>query len=274
MGDLDPFMQANRARWDEKVPIHLRNRTGFYGIDDFKAGSDILSPIEAAEIGDLSGKRLVHLQCHFGLDTLALVRRGASVTGVDFSGPAVAAARALAAETGLAAHFVEANVYDAVAATEGPFDAVYTTWGTIGWLPDIRRWAEVVAGLLAPGGFVYLADHHPILTTLEQEGDELVFRYPWRSDPTAPLSFEEAKTYTGDEDVLLNSQSYEWSHPFSSLLTGLVDAGFRLAFLREHESIPWQAFPMMVPAGGRGMYRLPDGHPGLPLSFSLKAIRV
>ena len=143
MTKLETYLEVNRARWDELVPIHLRNRNGFYAIDELKAGQDILSPIEAAEIADLAGKRLIHLQCHFGLDTLSLARRGAEVTGVDFSGPAIAAAGDLAAEMGVPARFVEADVLDATAATDGPFDVVYTTWGTITWLPDIERWAEL-----------------------------------------------------------------------------------------------------------------------------------
>src|SRR4029453_3411876 len=148
-----------------------------------RRGGDVLGPIESGEIGDIRGKRLLHLQCHFGLDTLSLARRGAVVTGLDFSAPAIAAARDLAAEAGLAARFVESNVYEAHAAIADRFDIVYVTWGAISWLNDIRRWAAVAAAFLAPGGFLYLAEHHPFPMMLQPDGDRLYCRYPWRSAP-------------------------------------------------------------------------------------------
>ncbi len=267
---MDAFMKANRRNWNERIPIHLRDRTGFYDVDGVRAGSIELPAFEAAELGDLSGKRLLHLQCHFGLDSLVLARRGADVTGLDYSAPAIAAARDLAAETALDARFVEGNVYDARALVEGPFAIVYSTWGTIIWLPDLVRWAKIVAGLLAPGGFLYLADCHPGILPLEEEEGRLVFRYAWQSAPDAPDAFDTPTTYTGDPQILENQRTYEWSHPFSRIIGALIGAGLSLDFLHEHEVLPWKAFPMMVSAA-TGLFRLPDGHSPLPLAFSLKA---
>ena len=141
---FDAWMEANRLNWDDRTAIHLRNRTGFYAIDRVKAGDNSFSGFVDAELGDVAGKRLVHLQCHFGLDTIRLARRGAIVTGLDFSSAAMAAACA-AAELGVPVRFVEGNVYDAPALLDAQYDIAFVTWGSIIWLPDIRRWAKVVA---------------------------------------------------------------------------------------------------------------------------------
>jgi SAM-dependent methyltransferase len=270
MSDIAAVTEANRRNWDERVPVHRADRTGFYAIEAFRRGEDVLLPIEAAEIGDVAGRRLLHLQCHLGLDTLSLARRGAVATGVDFSAPAIAAARGLAAETGLTARFIECNIYDLRAALPECFDVVYSTWGAICWLHDIRRWAAVVAESLAPGGFLYLADGHPFAMMLDQEQERLVCRYPWRSAPDDPIGYEGATTYTGDDAVLTHATSYSWNHAFSDILGGLIDRGLRLDFLHEHEIAPWRVFPNLVPAGRR-MFRLPEGAPRVPLAFSLRA---
>ena len=149
----------NKARWSEVVEVHARSP--FYRVAEFLQGEDVLYPIESEEIGPLAGKRLLHLQCHLGLDTLCLARRGAIATGLDFSPEAIAKAEALAREAGVPARFVEGNVYDTPRLIAERFDVVYSTWGTICWLPDIVRWAEVVAEMLAPGGFLYLLEGHP-----------------------------------------------------------------------------------------------------------------
>ena len=149
----------NKARWGEVVEVHAR--APFYRVAEFLRGEDVLYPIESEEIGPLAGKRLLHLQCHLGLDTLCLARRGAIATGLDFSPEAIAKAEALAGEANVPARFVEGNVYDTPRLITERFDVVYSTWGTICWLPDIARWAKVVAEMLAPGGFLYLLEGHP-----------------------------------------------------------------------------------------------------------------
>jgi SAM-dependent methyltransferase len=266
----DRFTEANRLNWDERVSIHLRDNGAIYPIDAFRAGADTLMPIEAAEIGDVSGRRVAHLQCHFGLDTLSLARRGADVTGLDFSSSAVAGARALAGEAGLSASFVEGDVYKARSLLSDEFDMVYVTWGAIIWLPDVRRWAQVVASLLKPGGHLYLAEGHPFLRQLEEEDGKLVVTYDWRTPIAAPLAFDEAGTYAGDGTALTARRSYEWMHSLSDIFGGLIEAGLVLEFLHEHDSIPWPAVPMMRQGEDR-MYRLPDGIAGPPLAFSLSA---
>jgi len=266
----DEFLAANRRNWDERVPIHRRDRTGFYAVERFLAGDKRLHAIELGELGDVAGKRLIHLQCHFGLDTLILARHGADVTGLDFSPAAIAEARLLAAKTGLAAEFVCANVYDARHAVAGDFDIAYVTWGTICWLPDLASWARTIASLLAPGGYLYFADAHPNMLILEERDGRLVPEFAIDTPADQPLVFDEPQTYTGDPTPLVASRTYQWIHSLSRLVTALIDAGLALDFLHEHATLPWPPFPMCVRAGD-GTYRLPDHIPAFPLSVSLRA---
>ncbi|MET0428840.1 MAG: class I SAM-dependent methyltransferase [Microvirga sp.] len=263
--------KINLASWNSRAALHLRDRTGFYHVDGFLAGEDKLNPIEAAEIGDVRGKRLLHLQCHFGLDTLSLARRGAIVTGLDFSPVAIAGARALATQTGISATFVEADVYDAREAVGGDFDLVFSTWGTICWLPDVKRWARVVADMLAPGGSFYFLDSHPSAQVLDEHEGSLRPTYGWRTPAGKPDRFEETHSYTCDAHAE-KTVVYNWIHPLSDIVGGLLEAGLRLEFLHEHEALPYRLFPSMVPAAGH-MFRLPDGAVPVPLAFSLRAVK-
>jgi SAM-dependent methyltransferase len=266
---MDELTRANWQRWNEVVDIHLRSDD--YRVAAFRAGGADLHATEAAEIGDVTGKRLLHLQCHFGLDTLRLARRGAIVTGLDYSPKAIAAARQLARDTGLDARFVEGDVHDAPRLIEGSFDVVFVTWGAICWLPDIRRWAEIAAGFVAPGGFLYLLEGHPVALMMMQRDDQ-TFRVTDDYFARMPIATDEDVTYTGDADKLSNTRYYNWIHPLGDTVTAVVDAGLRLEYLREHDSVPWRMYPTLV-ADRDGMWRLPPGQPRLPLAFSLKARR-
>jgi SAM-dependent methyltransferase len=265
----DPI-NINRGNWDERAAIHARDTTGDYMLDRFRAGEDALHSIEAAELGDISGKRVLHLQCHIGRDTLCLVRRGAVATGLDFSGVALGVARRLSDETGLKADFVQGAVDEAPRLTPGPFDLVFTTWGTICWLPDITVWARVIASVLAPGGELYFADAHPSFLTLEEHAGKLAPMYDFQTPRDRPLEFTNATTYTGDPTIMTHQSSREWIHSLSAILTALIDAGLTIAMFHEHEVLPWQGVPSLVPASDR-LWRLPDGSPRMPLSFSLRA---
>ena len=268
---------ANRANWDERVPIH--RHADSYDLAPLRSGAGRLHPIEEAEIGPVAGLRVLHLQCHFGRDTLTLAQRGASVVGLDFSGPAIAAARDLAAELGLAdrARFVEADLYAApkAIAEPGGFDRVFVTWGAINWLPDIRRWAQIVAWFLSPGGALYLAEGHPAATvfsdtdpgaTSDAAGRPGWFVPYWHQ---GPYIGDDPSDYADEAAVLTNTRTYEWVHPLSDIVTGLVDAGLRLRWLHEHDALPWRRFRALRP-GPDGLYRWPDQR-WLPLAFSLSA---
>jgi SAM-dependent methyltransferase len=268
----DEFIAANRRNWDERVPIHRRDRSGFYAVERFLAGEKHLHAIERLELGDVAGKRLIHLQCHFGLDTLILARHGTIVTGLDFSPAAITEAQLLAAQAGLAAEFVCANVYDARRAVAGEFDIVFTTWGTICWLPDLTGWARTIAALLVPGGYLYFADGHPNMLILEERDGRIVHDAPIDTPADRPLVVDEAFTYNQDPSPLAAARTYQWIHSLSRIVGALLDAGLTLDFLHEHPVLPWRYFPMCV-RGGDGLWRLPDSVPAFPLSLSLRARR-
>ncbi len=266
---VDPI-DVNRLNWDERAAIHARDTTGEYRLDRFRAGEDALHAIEAAELGDISGKRVLHLQCHMGRDTLCLVRRGAVATGLDFSAVALDVAQHLADETGLEANFVQGTVGEAPSLTPGPFDLVFTTWGTICWLPDVRSWAKVIASVLAPGGELYFAEAHPGFLLLDEHVGKLAPAYDFQTPADRPMEFVDATTYTGDPTIMTNQSSRQWIHSLSAIFGALIDAGLTITMFREHEVLPWRGVPSLVPASD-GLWRLPDGHPRLPLSFSLRA---
>ncbi len=266
---VDPIA-LNRRNWDERASIHARDATGDYMLARFRAGEDALHDIEAAELGDVSGRRVLHLQCHIGRDTLCLARRGAIVTGLDFSSVALDVARRLAAETGLRAVFVEGIVNEAPRLAPGPFDLVFTTWGTIVWLPNVRTWARVIASVLAPGGELYFADAHPAFMTLEERDGQLSPTHDFQTPADRPLEMVDETTYTGDPTIMTHQSSRQWIHSLSSIFGALLDAGLTITMFREHEVLPWRGVPLLTPATDR-LWRLPDGHPRFPLSLSLRA---
>src|SRR6476620_9310652 len=214
--------ETNRRNWDERAAIHARDSNGDYLLDRFRAGEDALYPIEAAELGDISGKRVLHLQCHIGRDSLCLVRRGATVTGLYFSSAALNIARRLSEETGLKADFVEGTVDQAPDLTPGPFDLVFSTWGTICWLPDVKSWAKVIASVLAPGGELYFADAHPGFMVLEEYAGRLAPTYDYQTPPDRPLHFANEIPRTGDPAIMSHQSTREWIHSLSAVLGGLI----------------------------------------------------
>jgi SAM-dependent methyltransferase len=261
----EDWLKTNREMWDERVPIHFAS--DFYDVERFVAGASTLRPFEVQELGDLSGRTLVHTQCHFGLDTLSLARAGARATGLDFSEPAVAAARELAARTGIEAEFVQANVYDAVDALGGRrFDVVYTGLGAINWLPDIEAWASTMAGLLAPGGTFYLAEFHPFSDVFAD--DDLTVAHPYFHDE--PLVWDEPGTYADLEAQTSHNRSIEWTHGLGSVISALIAAGLRIELLHEHDYTLFPRWPTLRRELD-GTYRFPDATPSLPLMYSLRA---
>lgn len=269
---MSDWLALNRANWDERVPAHL-------AVDPWaklRSGGAPLTALEDAEIGDVAGLRVLHLQCHIGQDSLSLVRRGATVTGVDFSAPALEAGRLASAELGLPARFILATVYDAPKALPEPggFDMVYTSWGTIGWLPDIALWARTVAFFLRPGGALYFADAHPTALVFDDMGaanPEL--RPDWFAPYLGrePAAYDDPTDYANPDARLANSAQVSWLHPVSDILNGLQAAGLRLEWLHEHPRIAWRMFRILA-RDADGMWAWPD-KPWLPLSLSLQAVR-
>ncbi|MGE0579244.1 class I SAM-dependent methyltransferase [Reyranella sp.] len=273
--DARDWRAINRANWDERVGIHTG--PGGYDLGALRAGRGVLNPIEEAELGCVAGLEVLHLQCHFGADTLCLAQRGATVTGLDFSGAAIAAARSLAAELGLAgrASFVEADLYDAPAAIARPaaFDLVYTSWGATCWLPDIARWAAIVAGFLKPGGRLYYADAHPVAYVFDDlarlpDGRPGYFAPYFARQPVVSV---DERDYADPTARLANAANVNWLHPLSDTVNGLLAAGLSLDWLHEHAQVPWRMFEILVRKGD-GDWHWPD-RPWLPLAVSLQATR-
>ncbi|WP_026923799.1 class I SAM-dependent methyltransferase [Glycomyces arizonensis] len=270
--DWAEWLETNRAMWDERVPIHAASE--YYDQDAFREGKDEIRDFEAAEVGDVTGKRLLHLQCHMGQDTLSWARRGAAkVVGLDFSEPAVEVARGLAAEIGLGpdrAEFVAADVYEAASAVpEADYDIVYTGIGAICWLPDIWRWAESAASLVAPGGFLYLADFHPFSHLMGWESATVIAHDYF---DTAPKIADEPGTYVDFNAQTVNNRSFERDHTLGDIVSAVAAAGLRTEFLHEFDMTLFQQNGELE-CGEDGYFRAPKGRPRVPLMFSLKASR-
>jgi SAM-dependent methyltransferase len=261
---------ANQRLWDAWTPTHVTSE--FYDVEGFKAGRDTIDSVESEGVGEVAGKTLIHLQCHFGLDTLSWARRGARVTGVDFSHRAIETARGLAADLRLPARFIESDVYRTLEHLEGElFDVVFTSYGALSWLPDLDPWGKVVAGALAPGGTFFLAEHHPALWVYDEnvEDAELVYRYGY-FDRKA-LREEITGSYAAP-DSGLETVSYSWQHTFEDVFGALTRAGLRVTSLREFPYLAFSWFPWME-KGADGFWRLPQGAPEIPLMYSLTATR-
>jgi len=269
------WYRANRANWDERVGVHLGRRG--QDLSALRAGRGALNAIEETELPTVEGKRVLHLQCHFGADSLTLAQRGAEVTGLDFSNRAIEVARALASELGLTdrARFIHADLYDAMGAIPAPhgFDLAFVTWGAICWLPDITRWARIVAAMLRTGGSLYLADGHPAAyvfddDTARPDGMPGWFAPYFSRDPIVNI---DPSDYVDPEAELANATTYNWIHPLGDVVTSLTASGMTLDWLHEHDAVPWRMFRILI-KDCAGLYRWPD-KPWLPLAFSLSATR-
>jgi SAM-dependent methyltransferase len=263
-------LEVNRKRWDTLVPFHLKSR--FYGVKDFKAGKSSLHPLELGEVGDVSRKDLLHLMCHFGMDTLSWARLGASVTGVDYSKEAIRAANGLSRELGIPARFICSDVYDLPRRLKGTFDIVYTSYGVLWWLPDLAHWGRVVARYLRPGGVFHLIESHPFTYLLSQDKQKPTLQSPLcLSTGGNPLKSVVQGSYA-DGGSSVKMTEYGWTHPLSEVVNALAGAGLRIAFLHEFPFDGWQSFPWLV-KGDDGFWHPRDRKVSLPLMFSVKATK-
>ncbi len=271
MAAMNPYMEVNRRHWDELVPIH--EASSFYDVPSFRQGRSTLLPVEKREVGSVRGKTLLHLLCHFGLDTMSWSREGATVTGVDFSHPAIATARLIALQQGIEARFVNCNLYDLEQHLEGEFDIVFMSYGVLSWLPDLREWARITSRYVKPGGFVYLIDFHPLASSLDDSpgAKGLILTHsdlhnglptPWSGDGS----------YADRLAHLENRTIYEFSHDLGEVVSSLIDAGLRIDHLHE---FPFAAGPKMasMTKGEDGYYYPPQDAPSFPYMFSIKATK-
>ena len=272
-GEMQEYLEVNRANWDERAPAHAASPS--YAVQRFISEPTFLSEVvsfDRPRLGELDDVKGVHLQCHIGTDTVSLARLGARMTGLDFSPASLAEARSLAQRTGTSIEFVEADVYRAAEVLErASFDLVYTGVGALGWLPEIARWAAVVAALLRPGGRLFLREGHPMLFAIDESHlDRLVVDYPY-FQRDEPLIFEDAGTYVETDVQFSHNVTHEWNHGIGETITALLDAGMELTGLAEHDSVPWEAIPGQMRVDAAGEWRLRDRPWLLAASYTLQA---
>ncbi|GAB2838627.1 class I SAM-dependent methyltransferase [Ferruginibacter profundus] len=263
--EYQQYFEANKEGWNKRTAIH--KASAFYDLDAFKKGKSSLNKIELEEVGDVKGRSLLHLQCHFGMDTLSWAREGAMVTGVDLSNEAIALAQQINDELQLNASFICCNVYDTTAYVKQQFDIVFTSYGTIGWLPDLEPWAKMIAATLQPGGFFYIADFHPTLWMLDDAMEKLTYSY--FNDEV--IVTEQQGSYT-DRTAAIQYTEYGWNHPFSEIFTALIEAGLQIEFLHEYCFSPYNCFAN-TEQGEDGMWRLKGMGNKFPMMYSIKAVK-
>jgi len=269
---LDEYRVANRDNWDARVDLHYGSDE--YGIARFVSDPGHLSGVvsyDRVKLGDVAGRRLLHLQCHIGTDTISWARLGAEVTGTDLSPKSIEAARRLSLESGTPARFVVSELYDTPDVIDEKFDIVYTGVGAICWLPDIRKWASVVASLLEPGGVFYMREGHPMMWALDWEDPEELRINLSYFETAEPDAEEEHETYAG-EGVVSSPLNYAWNHGIGETINALIEAGLRIDRVEEHTECEWQGHTQLV-LEEDGLWRLPEGRERLPLMWSVLATK-
>jgi len=270
----DDYITLNKVSWDERAPAHAASPD--YALEKFRSDPEFLSDVVRFDLpllGDVSGLRGVHLQCHIGTDTISLARLGARMTGLDFSSAAVAQATQLSDELGAGVDFVEADVYDAAQVLPtGEFDLVFTGIGALCWLPSVGRWAEVVATLLKPGGRLFIREGHPMMWALADPLPEgrLELDLPY-FELEEPIVWDEGGTYVETDVEFQHNVTQEWNHGLGEIVTALLDQGLVLETLVEHDSVPWDAFPGWSEELPNGEHRLEDRPWRLPHSYTISA---
>ncbi len=271
---MDEYRKANLELWNNWAQINVASRT--YNVQGFKEGKTSLNSLELEEVVNVAGKSLLHLQCHFGKDTLSWARLGATVTGADFSDAAIELARALATELEIPAQFVLSDLYNLPNVLDGQFDIVYTSYGAISWLPDMDAWARVAAHFLKPGGTFYVADFHPFAYVFDnsEDGEGLRVFYPYSSPQDKPLRFETKGNYADSESDYQGIE-YGWNHSISDIVNALIKAGLQIEYLHEHHfSVDGSMFKSLIPDGSYYVLKNPIEREAIPLLFSIRATKI
>jgi SAM-dependent methyltransferase len=273
---MEEYLAINRANWDERAPAHAASLD--YAADRFIEDPAFLSEVvrfDLPRLGSIEGLVGIHLQCHIGTDTVSLARLGARMTGLDLSPCSLREAKRLAERAHTPVQFVEADVYSAFDVLEREsFDFVYTGIGALCWLPDIARWAQTVAGLLRPGGRLFIREMHPMLSTIDDSHTDLiVVDYPY-FERAEPMVFDDGGTYVETDAEFAATLTYEWSHGLGETISALLNNGMQLTDLVEHDSVPWQALPGHMSVDEHGEWRLTDRPWRLAASFTLQARRL
>lgn len=266
---MEKYFSTNLALWNELTEINSKSSS--YNLEEFKMGGIVLPGIVKEEVGDVKGKSLLHLQCHFGMDTLSWARLGAKVTGVDFSDKAINLARALRKELNLEANFICSNIYNLQEVlTDEKFDIVFTSMGVLCWLPDLNKWAKIIAHYLKENGIFYIFELHPILNIFENESHtkELKIRYSY-FHKEEPMKWEPDGVYA-DRTKVTKNPSYEWTHSMSDIINSLIKAGLEIEFIHEYPYCNYDHFPFMK-KDEDGWWRIKGSEGEMPLLFSIRA---
>lgn len=256
------YFKVNRDTWNQKVAIHAKSE--FYNMERFLAGESSLNSYELEALGNVKGKSLLHLQCHFGQDTLSFARMGAQCTGVDLSDDGIALAKKLNKDLDLDARFVRCNVLDASEYINDLFDIVFTSYGTIGWLPDLKPWGKMISERLAPGGVFYIVDFHPLVWMFDYVSGKAELRYGYNQKEAI---YEEYEGTYADPNSSMISKEYGWNHGLGDVVSALTEQGLIVEFLKEHDGSPYDVLPDLI-QNENGLYVTKDRL--YPLIFELK----
>lgn len=261
----DQYFKANKQLWNQRIFVHKDST--FYDVARFKNGGNALTPIELKEVGDVKGKKMLHLQCHFGLDSLSWARLRADVTGVDFSDEAIKEAKKLNNESRLSAKFICCNVYDLKSHLDQKFDIVFTSYGVIGWLPELDKWAEIISYYLKSGGIFYIAEFHPAVWKFDDEFTQVKYCY----DNRGVIITENEGTYT-DRNAKIKGKEYSWNHSISEVLNALIYAGLKIEFFNEYMYSPYSCFRNTIESE-KGKWYIKGMEGKIPMMYSILAIK-
>lgn len=265
------FYDENRRLWDKLTGINARS--DMYDLEAFRRGRNTLDPIEVAELGDVRGKSVLHLQCHFGQDTMSLARMGARVTGVDFSDEAIKLAKALSSELEIPADFICCNIYDLPKHLDRRFDIVFTSGGVLCWIDDLTKWAQLIDRYLKLDGFFYIREFHPITGVFDCTNPKELSAHWSYFHQKEPMGWDTDGSYSDHQAKFEQPcKSYEWQHSMADVVNALLESGLKLEFLHEFPYCSYDHFPFLE-KGGDGRWRFPGGQELIPLMFSIKAIK-
>jgi len=257
------YIGINKKLWNNKTDIHYKS--DFYNVDAFVKGKSSLNPIEIELLGDIKGKKILHLQCHFGMDSISLSRQGGIVTGVDLSDNAIRKAEELARRVGTDTTFFQSDVYSLPDKLDEKFDLVFTSYGVIGWLPDLDKWAKTISFFLKPNGRLVMVEFHPVLWMFSYDFKRIEFNY---SDSQAIVE-EITGTYT-NRDAPIKNKSVSWNHGFAPVINGLINNGLQLTAFQEYDYSPYDCFENTIEIE-TGKFQIKGLEKKIPMLYSLVA---
>jgi 2-polyprenyl-3-methyl-5-hydroxy-6-metoxy-1,4-benzoquinol methylase len=259
------YLDINKASWNEKTETHINS--AFYDNESFLKGKSTLNSIELELLGDVSGKKILHLQCHFGQDSISLARLGAEVIGIDLSDKAIDKANEFAKKLNVNAKFICSDVYETINVLNEKFDVIFTSYGTIGWLPDLDKWAKVITHFLKPGGKFIMVDFHPVVWMYDDNFKSVFYNY----FNVEPIIEEETGTYA-DKEATITTKSISWNHPISEILNALISNNLELNQFDEHDYSPYNCFNE-TEEFEPNKYRIKHFKNKIPMVYAIKATK-